>query len=372
MKSGQAFLFRLIVVQFYKQNTGLFLFLFLLFFGIIPPLHLIATHAALIQAQLSSILLTIGVQFFWILYAVRCIRFSDQVFTQYSHALLNLYQVLSRRKIIRIMVSCFIIMYLPVMVYGYIVISVAATQSVYWYIVSTSALLVVTITCSVLWMTRSLLRPAEKGHNQGSPVRLWSRKRHLPLELFLLSFLWYDKKIGLLAQKLFSYLCFNFFFIRNASIFREDYFTFFIFLMGAMNALLIFKTHQMMEEKLSFLHNLPLSMPRRITMLITTGVLLFTPELIMMLVSGFGLLSVWDSLVCYGLLASQFVLLFSILYTSSLSLKKYVQYVFLLLLSYLFQYLLLPTPLIIISNLGLAFLIFYEQYHAYEFKINKK
>lgn len=374
MNSKQPFLLRLIVAQFYKQNTGLFLFLFLLFFGIIPPQHLIATHATLIQAQLSNIPLMVGVSFFWVLYAGRCIRFSDQILSKYSHSLLNLYQVLPKRKIFRQMSSCFLIMYLPVLVYGLLLISIATNQAIYWYVMGATPLLIITSICSVTWMTRSLLNPKESSKNHWK-IPLLTRTtltQHISLKFVLLSYLWHDKKIGLVAQKLFSYLCFNFFFIRNASIFREDYFTFFIFLMGAMNALLIFNTHKLTEEKLSFLRNLPLSMSHRIFMIMMTALVLFVPELIMMFISGYELLSALDSLILYGILGSQFVLLFSILYTSSLSLKKYVQYIFLLLLSYLFLYLLLPTVLIILFNLGLAFLIYHEQYHAYEYKVVKK
>lgn len=368
----QSFLLRLIVVPYYKQNAGLFLFLFLLFFGIIPPQHLLATHAALIQAQLSSIPLMIGISFFWILYADRCIRFAAQISHKYSHSFLNIFQVFEEKKVFRRMAGCFLIMYLPVLIYGILLVVIAVTQEVHWYVISTTSLLIFTGIGSITLMTRSLLGHTASYHWQ---LPNWFRilkKRNIPLPFVMLSYLWHDKKAGLVVQKLFSYLCFNFFFIRNASIFREDYFTFFIFLMGAMNALLIFNTHKLTEEKLGFLRNLPITMYERILMIVVTGLVLSIPELIMMLVSGHKLLSITDSMVLYGLLSTQFVLLFSILYTSNLSLKKYVQYIFLLLLSYLFLYLLLPTALILLFNLGLAFLIYHEQYHSYEYKIVKK
>ncbi len=370
MRSEQLFLFRLIVIQFYKQNTGLFLFLFLLFFGIIPPQHLVATHAALIQAQLSSVPLMIVVSFFWVLYAGRCIRFADRSFTKYSHSLLNLYQVLPYQHILRRVLGYFTLMYLPILIYGILTISIAAVQGVSWHVIGTASLLLLILISSTVWIAKNLLQLKE-WHRPYQQIR-FRRKQHISTKFVLLAYLWHDKKIGLVAQKIFSYFCFNFFFIRNASIFREDYFTFFIFLMGAMNALLIFNTHKMTEEKLSFLRNLPFSMLNRIVMIIVTGFVLFVPELIIMLVSGFELLSISDSFVLYGILGTQFVLSFSILYTSNLSLKKYVQYLFLLLLSYLFLYLLLPTALIILFNIGLAFLIFHEQYHAYEYRSVKK
>ncbi|MDW3195518.1 MAG: hypothetical protein R8G66_24285 [Cytophagales bacterium] len=370
MNSERVFLFKLVVVQFYKQNTGLFLFFFLIFFGIIPPQFLIATHAALIQAQLTSVALMIGVSFFWALYAFRCLRFMDQTFSHYQHAFLNIYQVLPTTRVYGLIAGCFIAMFLPVLIYAIIVIMMAIVQSVFWYIISTSLLIIAITFCTVVLAKSAFLTSREISSRfltlpgfSGADI-----KRSISLKFILLAHLWSDKKLGLLAQKLFSYLAFNFFFIRNAEIFREDYFTFFIFLIGAMNALLIFNLHKMTEEKLGFLRNLPLTMPRRIVMILLTGTVLFVPELIMMLISGFELLAIQDSLILYGVLVSQFVLLFSILYTSTLNLKKYVQYVFLLLLSYLVLYLLIPAVLIILFNLGLAYLIFHEQYHAHEFK----
>jgi hypothetical protein len=369
MSSEKSFLFRLMVIQFYKQNMGLFLFLFLLFFGIIPPQHLIATHAALIQAQLSSIPLMIGVSFFWVLYAWRCIRFISQTCRQYRHSFLYIYQTLPKAKSYQILARCFIVMYLPVLIYAITIIIIAGVQGVYWHLICSILFLISTVIVAIFLSHRSLQHPSEP--RQASRLPRFARisaKKNISISFVLLSYLWADKKIGLVAQKIFSYLSFNFFFIRNAAIFREDYFTFFVFLIGAMNALLIYNTHKMLEEKLAFLRNLPLSMPRRLLMVATTGMILFLPELIIMLISGFELLAWSESLTLHGLLASQFVLLFVILYTSRLSLKKYVQYIFLLLLSYLVLYLLFPTVLIIVFNLGMAYLIFHEQYHLYEHK----
>lgn len=370
MKTARTLLFRLIVIQFYKQNTGFFLFLFLLFFGIIPPQHLIMTHAALIQAQLSSVPLMLGVSFFWLLYAGRCIRFIDRSFSEYRHSFLHTYQILPRRQIHQMITGYFLIMFLPVLIYGGLVMSIALSQAIFWHLISTILLFSSVLIFSTLSLTKAFLLPNENGQNHWHlPALVRVRfKQNISLKFMLLAYLWADKKVGLIAQKLFSYLSFNFFFIRNAEIFREDYFTFFIFMIGAMNALLIFNTHKMMEEKLSFLRNLPITMPNRMIMMLITGLVMFIPELIMMLVSGNELLPFADSFMLYGILASQFVLMFSILYSSTLTLKKYVQYTFLMLLSYLFLYLLLPTSLIILFNLGLAYLIFHEQYTLYEHK----
>lgn len=370
MKTARTLLFRLIVIQFHKQNTGLFLFLFLLFFGIIPPQHLIMTHAALIQAQLSSAPLMLGVSFFWLLYAGRCIRFMDRSFSEYRHSLLYIYQIIPRHQISQMISGYFFFMFLPVLIYGALVMYIALSQAIFWHLISTVLLLSSILIFSTLTLSKAFLLPKENGQNHWHLPTLVSFrfKQNISLKFMLLAYLWADKKVGLIAQKIFSYLSFNFFFIRNAEIFRGDYFTFFIFMIGAMNALLIFNTHKMMEEKLSFLRNLPITMPSRMIMILITGSVLFIPELIMMLVSGYELLTSAESFILYGILASQFVLMFSILYTSTLTLKKYVQYTFLMLLSYLFLYLLLPTSLIILFNLGLAYLIFHEQYTLYEYK----
>ncbi len=370
MKFSTSFLFRLVVIPFYKQHAGFFLFFFLLLFGIIPPQFLIATHAALIQAQLSSIALMLGVSGGWILYATKCLRFAEQTFQQYHHSFLSLYQVLPVSMVFRIMAICFLVMYLPVFTYGVLTLSIAIGQGVLWYVMSTTSLLVFTLFFSTYWLKRALLLPKKEGITLRpallrSHFRLW---RNIPLPFLPLAYLWSDKKTGILLLKLISYLSFNLFFIRNAAIFREDYFTFFIFLIGAMHALLIFNLHKMMEQKLVFLRQLPIGMPKRLVMIVLVGMVLFIPELIMMLISGFQLLAFTESIVLYSLLASQLVLLFSVLYTDQLNMKRYVQYIFLILLSYLFLYMLIPTILIVALNFGTAYLIFHEQYHTYEYK----
>ncbi len=372
MRSGEIFLLKLVVAQFYKQNAGLFLFLFLLFFGIIPPQHLITTHATLIQAQITSPSLMLGVSFFWLLYAGRCIRFIDRQSSEYHHSILHIYQGLAPSQTFRMIGKCFLLMYLPILSYATVTLLIAITQAAHWYSVGTSLLLLFTVILSMIW-SQKLLVTSRESNQSAITLQSFSQsqlKKSIGMKFMLLAFLWSDKKIGLLTQKLFTYLSFNFFFIRNAEIFRVDYFTFFIFLIGAINALLIFNCHKLTEEKLSFLRNLPISMTHRILMIVTTGLILFLPELIMMLVSGFKLLTISDSLMLYGLLASQFVLLFSVLYTSALSFKKYVQYIFLILLAYLVTYLLIHPGLIVLANLALAYLIFHEQYHLYEQKVD--
>lgn len=363
------FLLRLVVIEYYKQNAGLFLFLFLLFFGIIPPQHLIQTHIALIQAQLTSVPLTMGIMFFWVLYAVRCVRFMESSFAEYRHSFLYVFQQISRNHALLYVALCFILMYLPVLIYVSVVMVFAWYGGIAWYLLASAAITFLVFTSSMVLATKAFLVPGEK-----RPARI--KLTFLPkfnngstgLRLMLLTYFWRDKRIGLIAQKIFSYTSFNFFFIRNAEIFRADYFTFFIFLFGAMNALLIYNCHKMMEEKMMFLRNLPISMINRVTLVVIIGVILFIPELLMMLFNGHEVLTIQEAFILYGLLATQFTLLFSILYTSRLSFKKYAQYIFILLFSLIALYLILHPALIILFNLGFSYLIYQEHYHTYEHK----
>lgn len=123
-----------------------------------------------------------------------------------------------------------------------------------------------------------------------------------------------------------------------------------------------------MEEKMMFLRNLPISMINRVTLVVIIGVILFIPELLMMLFNGHEVLTIQEAFILYGLLATQFTLLFSILYTSRLSFKKYAQYIFILLFSLIALYLILHPALIILFNLGFSYLIYQEHYHTYEHK----
>ena len=64
-----------LIVAYYRQNAAFFLFLFVLFFGVVAPSQQLAYHYALIQGMLAApgFLLVVGVA--WLLYAREAFRF---------------------------------------------------------------------------------------------------------------------------------------------------------------------------------------------------------------------------------------------------------------------------------------------------------
>src|SRR6186713_1361113 len=63
-----------LVRQFYVQNAGFFLFIFLVFFGVVAPSQQPAYHYALIRGILAAPAMLILVLAAWLWYAFKCSR----------------------------------------------------------------------------------------------------------------------------------------------------------------------------------------------------------------------------------------------------------------------------------------------------------
>ena len=84
---------KILLSAYYRQNAGFFLFLFVVFFGIVAPSQQLAYHYALILGMLAApaFLFVVGVA--WLLYAGKVFRFVTRVID--SREGLLLYQLKS-------------------------------------------------------------------------------------------------------------------------------------------------------------------------------------------------------------------------------------------------------------------------------------
>lgn len=361
--------FRLIVVQFFKRNAGLFFFFFIVFFGIIPPRHLLSTHLALIYAQIDSALFTLLVFIFWSGYSIRCSSFIQKIVLKYWDSTTYHFTTFSNQSLFLVLLVIFSCIFLPVLLYGMVVAAVAFKEGVIIYGVYVLASLLLITIANVMYTNRIFYGRKTSFTPTLTLKKLFPEGRDFNFNWLLLGYFWHEKRNIIFLMKITSYVGFNLFIIRNSEFFRADYFSIFLLFIGSLSSLLIFSGQKFLEEHAQFLRNLPLSISRRGTMILVTGMVYFIPELLFLIGMSHETLTHQSKLIYYLLLISQFVLLFSLLYSENFGFWKYVKYIFIMLIGYQILNALIPLYIVIAINFILSYVIFNDAYLKYEHEI---
>jgi len=369
MSKAFVFTLKLLVSEYYKRNAGLLFLVFLLSFAIIPPQYLIATHYALILAQISSPVISAIVSILWIIYAARAVRFIRQTLLNYWDTVSSLYPIMGSYRL-RLYVSIsFVLVFLPVLGYALLMAYISFQQSAFiytGYLLSTQLFLIFVSFRSIYQLFISSPIYLKITWNPFSKIK-WHDTRFI-LQTLLIRFYWKEKKGALFLLKVISYVSFHVIIQRNSDFFREDYFAIFLLLIGFFHSLLIFMGHKHLEEKALFLRNLPFSIRVRAGAILLTALLIYLPELCFLVGMSHPSITIESRLVCYLMMVSQFLVLFSLLYSENFRFWKFIKYTFIIFFGYQLMIALLPIWVVIILNLPLGLLILYESYPKYEYQ----
>jgi hypothetical protein len=129
---------RVLVNHFYKVNAGFFLFWFFVLFGVVNGSQLIGYHYSLIQGMIQSTVFLACVIFIWLLYSFKCINYITKQLGDPKQQFLFVLNILSPAKQFWLMLFVHLMVYLPILAYALIVVTVAAKQH---YFVSMTAVI---------------------------------------------------------------------------------------------------------------------------------------------------------------------------------------------------------------------------------------
>jgi hypothetical protein len=203
---------KILVRSFYRENAGFFLFIFLVFFGVVQPSTQLYFHYALIRGILETPAFFSLVAFAWALYALRVRRFI--VHTLGDPDALFLYKVNAGqpRRIAEQCTKAAISLLGPVIGYAAIIIVIAITRRVPGKALGILAYMTL-LTSAIAWEMRRRLRyPGNGPQNRRtqsrksgtSPHRMQWRSRRISFASILLRFLWAENKATTVAVKAFS------------------------------------------------------------------------------------------------------------------------------------------------------------------------
>lgn len=353
---------RVLVGPFYKANTGFFLFLFYLLFGLMNARDLVLYHSSLMHTIVATNT-GIGVAMLVVLlYNYKCAAYVLAAISKPENVFLINLQALAVWKQFSVLLFCQFLLALPVLLYLGITITIGLQQG---FIVAASGLvLFLVLSCAgSAWLYVQNLN----GYHRVSlrlPVKLTGNYTKWPV-LYPLQHLLHERKLAMLIVKLFSGFVFYMVFIVNHDVFSLNYFRLLFLLCTAAHGMLVYYSFEFTEKQLAFTRNLPITRTKRLLNYLLTYLLLLLPELCLLFVYSTGLMSWADLLQTFAIGLGLLLLLMAILYLPNMHLQRFGLFTCLV---YLGLAMLLPSGVTIVltAEVTIALLIFYSRYYKFE------
>lgn len=270
-----------LVQPFYLQHAGFFLFLFIIFFGIVAPSQQLAYHYALIRGILEARGFMVLVAFAWLMYAGKVVQFVFRVLDSPEGLFVCRLRCLPPVRCFRLLLHIQHRLFLPVSGYAFIVVGVAVYRGA-WAVASIVVGYVALIYgVSAMLYYRRLGRPGapgERGH-----WRVIRSRRNVPYWSILLRFLVVENGWLLAGIKVFScgllYLLLRLQMPGDYDL-QAVYFSYSIGLFG--HSILLFRCRKLEAGRLLFYRSLPVSLGRRLGQYCFFCFLLLVPEMLIL------------------------------------------------------------------------------------------
>ena len=361
MKTLLTFLIKLFVLQFYRTNAGFFLFFFFFFFGSVNSGSLVVYHMSLVASMLQSPVVLTGVYIFWFLYFLKCILYCKKIINSKEGIFLYNLQALSCNGQCFAVFLIYTLMYAPVLFYSLIVAAVGITKGYYFV---TSAIII--FQGCLCWLAVFVLRREfNRLSNRTFSIRrqVWN---HLPFEIFILQYLFSEKKRLLWSIKAFSFFLIFIMLVLNKDNFNHDSFLLFYQMVILVHAAIPFLAIQFLEKHLSFYRNLPVRLFHRAFVFMVTYCILMIPEMLYMLWNSGHVISFNAVMLYFATAIATLFLLTAILYSGSLKAGDYVKVVFMLIFISIFAFHAQSYILWLSLEVVMATILFFNGYYQYE------
>jgi len=352
--------------RFYVQNTGFFLLLFYLLFGIVPGGQLVSYHLSLMEGIIHANSFLVVALVLWLLYHLKCMWYVLGVLNNKEYNFL--YQSIGHVTPGRMKRDWWMIhisIYAPVLIYSSGVMVLAIKEGKYLTAFVILCFNVLVNVWAVHVYQRQLQRP-----NSILFYHRWqqwlNRSFYKPLPLYFIYDLAVNRTRALFVTKLLSCLAL----IATFTLMEGEPYDIRVVITGLLIALLlhcivVFEHRHFEDQYLIFTRTLPIPLWKRYGTLCLTYACLLLPE--------FGLIIIhtlrdsnWDWLLMIVLAISALALFRAILYFASLDQDRYLRWVFIIFCALLFTTLAYWYIGAIIAIQLLAFGIFAIRYYRYE------
>ncbi|HEY8959407.1 hypothetical protein [Chitinophaga sp.] len=368
MRTTSAILGKIFTQRFYIQNTGFFLVLFYLLFGVVNGANLLAYHKGLMLGFLGNYTFLFLVLLLWTSYALKCVGFMLKTFQLQGYDFL--YPTMgsidkSARRMIWLRLHTAI--YMPVLVYVAITLVVAIRQGYY----AQAAIITVINIANCIWPLTLYERKLEQpdvifftGHLQ----RWLNRHFTKPPVLFFLYELFTNFPRRIVSTKLVSA---GVLWLTFLIMTRGDYFDLRGLQLGVMISVLthmqLMVHHRAFDDTyLNFMENLPVSLFSHYMRLMGVYVITFLPEMIIISVNAYTKTTPWGLITVFCTALSLLILFRTMLFFPKMNPEVHVRYT--MLTSFIVLFMVLghyEWPAVLLLQTASA-IIFFTKYRTYE------
>jgi hypothetical protein len=266
-----------LVKSFYLQHAGFFLFLFLVFFGIVAPSQQLGYHYALIRGMLEAPVFLVLVAFAWLLYAGKTVQFVFRVLDSPEGLFLCRLRCLAPGRCFGVLLRVQHLLFLPVSGYALAIVGVALYRGA-WVV----AVLVV-LYLGLISGVAAILYYKRLGHPGVIRWRGRVKWRHVSYWGVLLRFLLDDNRWLLAGIKVFScgllYLLLRLQTPEDYDL-RTVYFTYSMALFG--HGILMFRCRKLETSRMMWYRALPVALGQRLGQYGLFWLLLLAPEMLIL------------------------------------------------------------------------------------------
>jgi len=280
MRASFRLLLQSLVKPFYRQNAGFFLFLFLVFFGVVAPSQQLSYHYSLIRGLLDSPVFLGIVLAAWFLYALKCHNWVAASMASPELAFLHLLAHRNKRDAFLSWMTIQTILFLPVSFYALAVTCVALYQGRY------EPALTVQGTILLLHLTAAA-RYSYLSYHPGTatatffPTRHRNRANAPPYWSFFIRYWLHSNKALLLGLKVFGGAILYLLLKDPDPYYYDVRMPFLIYSLALFgHGVLIYRCRELEEKRLRFYRGLPVSNVNRFIPIAVLYFLLLLPEML--------------------------------------------------------------------------------------------
>ena len=312
----------LFVKQFYKLNSGFFLFCFLIFFGIVNFHDMVYFHYSLMERthETKIMLLLFSA---WLLYGIKCLNFGLQELGKPSNAFLYQLQELPGLKQLKTFFRLEALIYLPALVYAVFTFVVLLSKD------KVVPALLILIFQFVLLFVLSIMQVAKlnstyKSSRLSEFLGKFNYTGKTNYHYWLIQYLAATKKRTLLGIKIGSLILLQALVTYNKLHLNFESVAFLMMGLVLAHSVVPYYIREFAEERLTFMRALPLSMVRRFLWFTLSFGVLLIPELIFLLFHLGNAIPLSLILSIYLLSVALLCVFYSLLYLPGIKIEQYM------------------------------------------------
>ena len=359
MKQISNILLKVLVARFYQRNSGFFLFLFVVLFGVAqnPKQY----HVQLMTAIVSSPTTLLVALALWLLYNVKCLLFIQKTIHDSNNAFFKELQCLPTARLFGLFWVIETMLFAPVWIYALFTIYVGISLK---YYISSSIIIafIVGIQLVSAWLYSSAIF-RHGGGLQLPSVQIPIKKK------FWAILLWHSLftgKLKITVVKFFSFCLLFIPLVWNGDHFQLSDFVLFFQVCIAAHAVVVYDCVQFLEKRFSIIRNMPIRRYKIFLLYVVVYLWLLLPEAAIL--AYYSTKMVMDvkvgSLMIYFF--GQLLFYTSIAYEKQMNMGTYLGAVGLITVCLLMVLPFANFWIIGLALIGISFIVFHSLYYKYE------